>query len=342
MRNSQDTICALATTTGGALSIIRISGNNAIEILQKIFSKNIATAQPNTIHHGQIAQDGETIDDVMVSIFRSPKSYTGEDCAEITCHGSNYIAQQILQALISNGCRMAQPGEYTQRAYLNGKMDLTQAEAVADLIASSNKATHQLALAQLKGNVSTELSLLRDKLLQLTSLLELELDFSDHEDLEFADRNELLDIANKINNRISSLAKSFETGQALKNIIKAVLNLRNKTFSERLIALIDKRGYKPSDVYLKAGITKQHFSKIKLNPEYQPSKETALAFAIVLKLSLADTKELLASAGFTLSSGSRRDLAVECLIKEGVYDIDTVNDILDELGFSTLTNRRST
>ena len=135
---------------------------------------------------------------------------------------------------------------------------------------------------------------------------------------------------------------SGNTGKALKNIIKTVLNLKSKTFSERLIALIDKRGYKPADVYTKAGITKQHFSKIKLNPDYQPSKETALAFAIVLKLSLADTKELLASAGFTLSASSRRDLAVECLIKECVYDIDTVNDILDELGFSTLTNRRNT
>ncbi len=134
---------------------------------------------------------------------------------------------------------------------------------------------------------------------------------------------------------------SGNTGKALKNIIKAVLNLKSKTFSERLVALIDKRGYKPSDVYTKAGITKQHFSKIKLNPDYKPSKETALAFAIVLKLSLVETKELIESARFTLSDSSRRDLAVECLIKEGVYDIDTVNDILDELGFSTLTNRRN-
>lgn len=223
MRNSQDTICALATTTGGALSIIRISGNNAIEILQRIFSKDIATAQPNTIHHGQIAQDGETIDDVMVSIFRSPNSYTGEDCAEITCHGSNYIAQQILQALITNGCRMAQPGEYTQRAYFNGKMDLTQAEAVADLIASSNRATHQLALAQLRGNVSTELSLLRDKLLQLTSLLELELDFSDHEELEFADRKELLQLTSQIDNHIQKLADTFEKGKAMKEGIPVAI-----------------------------------------------------------------------------------------------------------------------
>lgn len=131
------------------------------------------------------------------------------------------------------------------------------------------------------------------------------------------------------------------TGKALKKIIKTVLTFRSKTFSERLIAIIDKHGCKPSDVYLKAGITKQHFSKIRTNPDYQPSKETALAFAIVLRLSLADTKELIASAGFTLSHSSRRDLAVECLIKEGVYDIDTVNDILDELGFSPLTNRRN-
>lgn len=139
-----------------------------------------------------------------------------------------------------------------------------------------------------------------------------------------------------------SPSSSTKTGQALRNIIKTVLNLRSKTFSERLIALIDKSGYKPAEVYLKAGITKQHFSKIRINPDYQPSKETALAFAIVLKLSLTDTKELIASARFTLSSSNRRDLAVECLIKEGVHDIDTVNLVLDELGFSPLTNRRNT
>ena len=218
-----ETICALATAPGGALGIIRISGPQSLEILSRIFTKDLSTAQPNTIHYGHIRNGVEVLDEVLVSVFRAPHSYTGEDSAEISCHGSRYILSKVIELLIQNGCRMAQPGEFTQRAFLNGKMDLSQAEAVADLIASGNKATHQIAMSQLRGNVSSELSRLREQLLKLTSLLELELDFSDHEDLEFADRSELLDIANKINNRITTLAHSFETGQALKNCIPVAL-----------------------------------------------------------------------------------------------------------------------
>ena len=233
------TICALATAPGGALGIIRISGPQALEILSHVFSKDLTNAQPNTIHYGHIKDGTEIIDEVMVSIFRAPHSYTGEDSAEISCHGSRYILNKVLELLIQNGCRMAQPGEYTQRAFLNGKMDLSQAEAVADLIASGNKATHQIAMSQLRGNFSSELSRLREQLLKLTSLLELELDFSDHEDLEFADRNELLDIANKINNRITHLARSFETGQALKNGIPVAIvgrtNVGKSTLLNKLL-----------------------------------------------------------------------------------------------------------
>ena len=234
-----DTICALATAPGGALGIIRISGPKTLEILSHVFSKDLSSAKPNTIHYGHIKDGTEIIDEVMVSIFRAPHSYTGEDSAEISCHGSRYILNKVLELLIQNGCRMAQPGEYTQRAFLNGKMDLSQAEAVADLIASGNKATHQIAMSQLRGNFSSELSRLREQLLKLTSLLELELDFSDHEDLEFADRNELLDIANKINNRITHLARSFETGQALKNGIPVAIvgrtNVGKSTLLNRLL-----------------------------------------------------------------------------------------------------------
>ena len=234
-----DTICALATAPGGALGIIRISGPKTLEILSHVFSKDLSNAKPNTIHYGHIKDDTEIIDEVMVSIFRAPHSYTGEDSAEISCHGSRYILNKVLELLIQNGCRMAQPGEYTQRAFLNGKMDLSQAEAVADLIASGNKATHQIAMSQLRGNFSSELSRLREQLLKLTSLLELELDFSDHEDLEFADRNELLDIANKINNRITHLARSFETGQALKNGIPVAIvgrtNVGKSTLLNKLL-----------------------------------------------------------------------------------------------------------
>ena len=234
-----DTICALATAPGGALGIIRISGPQSLEILSHVFSKDLSNAKPNTIHYGHIKDGTEIIDEVMVSIFRAPHSYTGEDSAEISCHGSRYILNKVLELLIQNGCRMAQPGEYTQRAFLNGKMDLSQAEAVADLIASGNKATHQIAMSQLRGNFSSELSRLREQLLKLTSLLELELDFSDHEDLEFADRNELLDIANKINNRITQLARSFETGQALKNGIPVAIvgrtNVGKSTLLNKLL-----------------------------------------------------------------------------------------------------------
>lgn len=233
------TICALATAPGGALGIIRISGPLSFGILSRIFSRNLTDAQPNTIQYGHI-KDGEVIiDEVLVSVFRAPHSYTGEDSAEISCHGSRYILNKVIELLIQNGCRMAQPGEFTQRAFLNGKMDLSQAEAVADLIASGNKATHQIAMSQLRGNVSSELSRLREQLLKLTSLLELELDFSDHEDLEFADRSELLDIANKINNRITTLAHSFETGQALKNGIPVALagktNVGKSTLLNKLL-----------------------------------------------------------------------------------------------------------
>jgi len=209
------TICALATAPGGALGIIRISGPKTLEILSHVFTKNLTEADGNTIHYGHI-KDGEVVvDEVLVSVFRAPHSYTGEESAEISCHGSRYILNKVLALLIENGCRQAGPGEFTQRAYLNGKMDLSQAEAVADLIASSNKATHQIAMSQLRGHFSSQLAQLREQLLKLTSLLELELDFSDHEDLEFADRSELLELTKTIDNHITRLARSFETGQAL-------------------------------------------------------------------------------------------------------------------------------
>ena len=238
---SVDTICALATAPGGALGIIRVSGAQALEILSHVYQGkgDVQTYPANTIHYGHILSGTRVIDEVLVSIFRAPHSYTGEDSVEISCHGSSYILNKVLELLMQNGCRMANPGEFTQRAYFNGKMDLSQAEAVADLIASSNKASHDIAMSQLRGGISTELAQLREQLLKLTSLLELELDFSDHEDLEFADRHELLELSKKINKHITRLAQSFETGQAIKQGIPVAIvgktNVGKSTLLNRLL-----------------------------------------------------------------------------------------------------------
>ena len=237
--NNNETICALATAPGGALGIIRVSGPKAFDAVSAICSVRCHDVAPNTVHFTRIVAPAGVLDECMVSVFRAPHSYTGEDSVEISCHGSRYILNKVLELLIANGCRMAEPGEYTLRAYLNGKMDLSQAEAVADLIASSNKATHQMAMSQLRGGISTELSRLRDQLLKLTSLLELELDFSDHEDLEFAARSELLTLAKNIDTHISQLAKSFETGQAIKQGIPVAIvgktNVGKSTLLNRLL-----------------------------------------------------------------------------------------------------------
>ncbi len=244
MKNQEECICALATPAGGAIGIIRLSGSDAITLTDKIFQsangKSLEEAKPYTLHYGEIKdKDGNTIDDVLVSVFKAPHSYTGENSTEISCHGSRYILQQVLHRFTEVGCRQAEPGEYTRRAYLNGKMDLSQAEAVADLIASTNKATHKMALSQLKGHFSNELSLLREKLLKMTSLLELELDFSDHEELEFADRSELQALAEEINHKITTLAHSFETGNALKQGVAVAIvgktNVGKSTLLNRLL-----------------------------------------------------------------------------------------------------------
>ena len=238
-----DTVCALATPAGGALGIIRVSGDRAIAAVDALFhtqGKPLAERQGYSLAYGTLCTtSGEEIDDAVVSLFRAPHSYTGEDSVEISCHGSRYVLNKVLEQLVLVGCRMARAGEFSQRAFLNGKMDLSQAEAVADLIASSNRATHQLAMSQLRGHFSSELVTLRGQLLQLTTLLELELDFSDHEDLEFADRTELLALAQKIDTHITRLARTFETGQAIKQGIPVAIvgktNVGKSTLLNRLL-----------------------------------------------------------------------------------------------------------
>ena len=252
---STSTICAVSTASGGAIGVVRVSGSQAISITEHIFravnGKPLSERKASSLTFGHIVdENNKVVDEVLVSLFRAPHSYTGEDATEISCHGSSYILQRVVQLLLAAGCEAAAPGEFTQRAFLNGKMDLSQAEAVADVVASTTAASHQVAMSQMRGDFSKQLGVLREQLVHLTSLLELELDFSDHEDLEFADRSALDAIAAQIESVTQRLADSFATGNVLKNGLPvAIVGSTNSGKSTLLNALLHDDRAIVSDVH---------------------------------------------------------------------------------------------
>ncbi|MBQ0909767.1 tRNA uridine-5-carboxymethylaminomethyl(34) synthesis GTPase MnmE [Flavobacterium sp. F-328] len=255
---AQDSIVALATPSGaGAIAIIRISGQDAIPIADSVFksikNKNLVSQKTHTLHLGHIVDGSKTLDEVLVSVFKGPNSYTGENTIEISCHGSTYIQQQIIQLLLRKGCRMADAGEFTLRAFLNGKLDLSQAEAVADLISSDNEASHQIAMQQMRGGFSNEIAKLREELLNFASLIELELDFAE-EDVEFADRTQFHELLNRIEFVLKRLIDSFAVGNVIKNGIPvAIVGEPNVGKSTLLNALLNEERAIVSDI---AGTTR--------------------------------------------------------------------------------------
>ena len=258
---NNDTICALATANGvGALGIIRISGNDALAVVQKSFpGKNLAKQKSHTIHYGYFMEGEEAIDEVMISIFLAPKSFTTENSVEIAFHGSPHIGKRILETLIKNGARMAKAGEFTLRAFMNGRIDLSQAEAIADVIASENEASRKVAISQLKGGITNEISLLRTDLLNFVSLIELELDFAE-EDVEFADRTALTQLLNKIEVKLHSLIESFQYGNAIKNgTAVAIIGKPNAGKSTLLNALLKEERAIVSNI---AGTTRDTIEEI--------------------------------------------------------------------------------
>lgn len=322
--NKMSTICAISTPEGsGGIAVIRVSGPTAITMVDKLFCgrKSLTEAKAYTVHYGEIVNTingkQEILDQVLVSVFRAPHSFTGEDVVEIACHGSRYIQQTLLQWLIDGGCQLAKAGEFTQRAFLNGKMDLTEAEAVADLIASQTKAEKDLALSQLRGGISNELAVLRERLLTFTSLIELELDFADHEELEFADRKQLFDLAKEIENTISQLVGSFKTGNAIKQGIPvAIIGAPNVGKSTLLNALLGEERAIVSEIQ---GTTRDTIEDTLVLG--------GLLFRFIDTAGLRETDDTIESLGIERSRQAAQKAAVIIHLQDATQPIDTLSQL---------------
>lgn len=323
----EDTICAIATGAGsGAIAVIRMSGSDTFKIADSIFEsvvqdKYLADQKGNTVHLGKIIDAEGIIDEVLVSVFKSPFSFTGEDSVEISCHASKYIQQRILQALIMAGCRMATPGEFTQRAFLNGKMDLAQAEAVADLIASNSRASHKLALNQMRGGFSDELRQLRYELLNFTSLIELELDFSE-EDVEFADRTQLTTLSNKLEFMIRKLAESFKLGNSIKNGIPvAIIGETNVGKSTLLNALLNEEKAIVSDIH---GTTRDVIEDA-INLQ-------GVTFRFIDTAGIRSTEDAIENLGIERTYQKLQQASVVLLVVDSEQEITLIQSRIEELG----------
>lgn len=319
-----NTICAISTPYGsGGIAVVRVSGESAIEIVDGLFRgrKSLIDAQAYTVYYGEIRREvkgeDDILDQVLVSIFRAPHSFTGEDVVEIACHGSMYIQQTLLQWLVDAGCQMAKAGEFTQRAFLNGKMDLTEAEAVADLIAAQTKAEKDLALSQLRGGISSELAVLRERLLTFTSLIELELDFADHEELEFADRQQLFDLAQEIDTTISQLVSSFKTGNAIKQGIPvAIIGAPNVGKSTLLNALLGEERAIVSDIQ---GTTRDTVEDTLILG--------GMLFRFIDTAGMRQTDDRIENMGIERSRQAAQKAAVIIHLQDALEPIDTLSQI---------------
>ena len=315
-------ICAISTPYGsGGIAVVRVSGEDAISRVDELYRgrKSLQSAAAYTVHYGEIARGEEVLDEVLVSVFRAPRSFTGEDVVEISCHGSIYVQQTLLQWLIDGGCQLAKPGEFTQRAFLNGKMDLTEAEAVADLIAAQTKAEKDLALAQLKGGISKELAHLRERLLTFTSLIELELDFADHEELEFADRTQLHQLVEEIATNLAELIASFKTGNAIKQGIPvAIIGAPNVGKSTLLNALLGEERAIVSDIQ---GTTRDTVEDTMVLG--------GMLFRFIDTAGMRQTDDTIENMGIERSRKAAQRASIIIHVQDASHPLDTLSEIKD-------------